>query len=242
MNVKKEEIKIDPAQAIEVTVFPRDRLILSQGQENPFFLVILSGRVTLSKNGKTIRTLGEQDIFGLESFLAKKPSFYTARAEQECRIARYGPENLDYLIRESPRMVQNVLVSILRQLTDTALNLMDLGQAVPENSERIQFYKDGETILEEVNGGSELYRLISTQGGVQVTVGGREVALINEPGEFFGRPVSPFHACVRSIGQSIVEKYGAGDLGILIRDYPESALRIMLTLIERLTVKELHAE
>ncbi|MFZ0929862.1 MAG: cyclic nucleotide-binding domain-containing protein [Syntrophobacteraceae bacterium] len=237
--MQNEKIEKDPAQAIEVAVFQIDRTILSQGQENPFFYVILSGRVMLSKNGKTIRTLGEQDIFGMEGLLLKKPSLYTAYAVEECRVARYGLETLDHFIRESPRTIQNVLVSIVRQLSDTTLNLLEPAPPVPEENERVHFYQDGELILDEMNGGTELCRLISTQGGLQVTMGGREVTRINTPGEFFGRPISYSHACVRSIGQSIVEKFGAGDLHILIRDYPESAAMIMHALIERLRAEEL---
>ncbi len=244
--MQKTKIKKNPAQAIEVAVFQRGQVILSQGQENPFFFVILSGRIMLRKNGKTIRTLGELDIFGLESLLSKQPSHYTAHALQQCRIAKYGLETLDHLINESPRMIQNVLVSILHQLTDTTLNLLDLPQVAPKDDEkddeRIRFYKDGEVILEEINAGAEFCRLISTQGGLQVTMGGREVTRINKPGEFFGRPISHSHACVTSIGQSVVEKFGADDLDILIRDYPESARQIMHTLIERLAAKELDTE
>jgi hypothetical protein len=236
--VQKETIKKHPMQALEVAVFQIGRTILAQGHENPFFLVILSGRVMLSKNGKMIRTLGEQDIFGLESLLSKRPSYYAAYAVEECRIAKYGLETLDHLIHESPRMVENVLVSISRQLTDTTLNLMEPTQPVPEDNQRIHFYKDGEMILEEMNGGTELCRLISTQGGLQLTVDGREITRIDKPGEFFGRPISPSHARVKSIGQSIVEKYGADDLDILIRDYPESARQIMHMMIERLAPKE----
>ena len=102
--MQKEKIKKNPAQAIEVAVFERGGTILLQGQENPFFLVILSGRVMVSKNGKMIRMLGEQDIFGLESLLSKQPSHYTAHALQQCRVAKYGIETLDHLINESPRI------------------------------------------------------------------------------------------------------------------------------------------
>jgi CRP-like cAMP-binding protein len=243
LNVQKEKIKEDPAKALEVGVFQRGQAILSQGRQNPFFHVILSGRVILSANGKTIRTLGEQDIFGMESLLSKQPLQYSAYAVRESRVAKYGLETLDHLIRESPRMIQNVLLSTSRQLTDTTLILLDLPQAVREDIDRIHFYEDGEVILrEETNGGTELCRLISTQGGLQVTMGGREVTRISKPGEFFGHPISLSHAGVKSIGQSVVEKYGTDDLDLLIRDHPESACQIMRTLIERLAAKELDKE
>ncbi|MGA2938444.1 MAG: cyclic nucleotide-binding domain-containing protein [Syntrophobacteraceae bacterium] len=237
--MQKTKIKKSPAQAIEVAVFQKGRTIMLQGQETPFFFIVLSGRVMLSKNGKRIRTLGELDIFGLEGLLSKQPSHYSAHAVQTCRIARYGLETLDHFVYEGPRMIQNVLVSTARQLTETTLNLLDPSQLFPEDNERIRFYEDGEVILEEMKGGIELYRLISTQGGLQVTMGGQAVTRIYKPGEFFGRLISRSHACVRSIGQSVVEKFGAEDLDIIIRDYPESALQIMHTLIERLGAKEL---
>ena len=57
---------------------------MSEGQQIPFFLVILSGQVVLSKNGKDDQDcLSEQDIFGLESLLLRKPSHYTAHAVQK---------------------------------------------------------------------------------------------------------------------------------------------------------------
>lgn len=231
----QKETKKDPTQAIEVAVFRTGQEILSEGYENPFFFVILSGQVVLSKNGKRIRTLGEQDIFGLESLLLRKPSNYSAEAVQKCRVAKYGPETLDHLIHQSPRMIQNVLVSILHQLTQTTLNLLDPPQPLLVDKERIHFYADGEIILEEMMRGPDLYRLVSTGGGLQVTIDGREIALINRPGEFFGLPISPANTCVRSIGQSVVEKYGSDDLDIIIRDYPDSARRIMQAMIERLS-------
>jgi hypothetical protein len=231
----QKKIRKNPAQALEVMFFQRGWEILPEGDENPFFFVILSGQVVLSRNGNKVRTLGEQDVFGLENLLLRIPSPYSAEAAQKCRIARYGPETLDYYISESPRMTRNVLVSILHQLTQTSLNV-NSSRFLLMDRERIRFYKDGEVILEEEkeNTGTEICRLISTQGGLQVTTGGQPVTLINKPGEFFGPPISLANFCVRSIGESVVEKYGADDLDIIVRDYPESACLIMRTMIERL--------
>ncbi|SPF48026.1 Cyclic nucleotide-binding protein [Syntrophobacter sp. SbD1] len=229
------DIRKDPSQALEVVVFQRGEVILSEGQECPFFLVILSGQVMLSKNGKEIRALFEQDIFALDSLLLKEPCQYSAKAAQECRVAKYGSGTLDHLIRESPRMVQSLLVSVLGQLNRTTTNLLDNPQPLLADMERINFYKDGEVIMEEVNRGTDLFRLISTEGGLQVTRGGSDVARIVKPGEFFGCPISLDPACVKSIGESVVERYGADDLDSLVRDYPESAGRMMQTMIERLS-------
>ncbi len=230
----QNEILKDPATATEVAVFQKGEEILSDGQECPFFFVILSGQVELSRDGKKIRTLREQDIFGLESLLLRRPSRYSAEAVQTSRVASYGPEALDHFIRECPRMIRNVLISVLDQLTQTTSNLVDFPQRLIADRERILFCKDGDVILDETGCETEIYRLISTEGELKVTLEGREVARISKPGEFFGFPIFCAHVCVTSIGESVVEKYGADDLDYMVRDYPEAAGRIMRTMIERL--------
>ena len=96
--------------------------------------------------------------------------------------------------------------------------------------------------MEEKTGGTDFYRLVSTQGGLRVTSDGKEVARIYKSGEFFGLPGSHAGARISSIGQSVVEKYSTDDLDIIIRDYPETARQIMRTLIERLSDKEAERE
>ena len=226
------------AKAIEVSVFRAGEQIISQGAGCPCFFVILSGLVVLRQDGKRLRSLGEQDIFGLESLLLKRPSDYAAEAVEKCRIAKYAPEVLDYLMEQSPRMLQNLLLSILRQLKNTARNLLDSPPlSLAATQERFHFFSDGETIGKEMESGQALYRLVTTAGWLQVTLEGREITRISHPGEFFGAPLLPGKASVRSIGQSVVEKYGGGELDIIIRDYPDSALKIMQTMIERREAK-----
>lgn len=230
-----EEDKKHPPQALEIAVFQEGQAIMLEGEESPSFLAILSGQVVLSKGGKVIRTLDEQDIFGLESLLLKKPSYYAAYALEDCRIAKYGPETLDHLIHESPRMVQNLLISVLHQLTQTTFYLLDPPDPFQADEERIRFFKDNEVIFDATAAGTEFYRLVSTEGGLKVAIDGTEVAGIHKSGEFFGFPIAHAHTRISSIGQSVVEKYGADDLDIIIKDYPETARRIMSTLIERVS-------
>jgi len=109
----KRIAKPSPAQALETNAYECGDQILEEGHESPFFFVILSGQVRLSHGGTKIRILGEQDIFGLESLILRKPSYYTVVTLDKCRIAKYGAEALDHLIRESPifRLEHAVLYS-----------------------------------------------------------------------------------------------------------------------------------
>ena len=67
---------------------------------------------------------------------------------------------------------------------------------------------------------------------------GRQLALINTPGEFFGEIAGllnlPRQATVSSIGDSVVERYDMQNMDLIIKDYPEIALQITRTLISRL--------
>ena len=119
-------------------------------------------------------------------------------ALDKCRIAKYGSEALDHLIRESPRMVQSLLMSTLHQLTQTTYCLLDPVGRFSIDDVRVCFFDDGDTVLDENSRSADFYRLVSTQGGLRVTIGGKEISRIEKPGEFFrkiGRSVQHSHAC-----------------------------------------------
>lgn len=225
--------KSSPAQALEVRLYECGDPILCEGQDSPFFYVILSGQVRLSHEGKKIRVLGEQDIFGLENLVLKRPSYYAALAVTPSRIARYGPGALDFLIRESPRMVRNLLISTMHQLTQTTNVLLAPQDTSLGDQLLMHFFNDGELIFEETPDGV-FYRLVSTQGLLQVTIGGQEVCRINKPGDFLCLPDFPRKAAVKCIGDCVLERYDCDNLELLIRNYPDAATLIMRDMMERL--------
>ncbi|MHC1728295.1 MAG: cyclic nucleotide-binding domain-containing protein [Syntrophobacteraceae bacterium] len=232
------ESKKNPAQALEIVTYQSGEAILKEGSESPFFFVILEGQVRLSRNGKKIRMLTEQDIFGLESLMLDQPSHYSAHALKNCRISKYGSEALDHMISENPRMVRNLLTSVLHQLAQTTFNLLDpLGTFLVDDT-RVSFYGDGEVILDPDSPRTDFFRLVSTHGGLRVTVGEREITRIHKPGEIFGLFNFPAQVIVRSIGESAVEVYKADDLDLIIRDYPEVARQMMRSLMDRFSERD----
>lgn len=227
--------KQDPAQAAEVTEYDQGDEILREGEASPYFLVILSGRVRISHSGRKIRILGEQDIFSLENLILNKPSDYSATALDKCRIAKYGPEALDHIIRKNPRMVGSLLKSTLNQLAQTTHAAVDRQESLDEGT--VKFYGDGEIVIGPNSRGMEIYRLVSTQGGLQVRMGGKQFTRIDRPGAFFGHLAGlfqvPRQSTVVSVGESVVEIYDHDDLDMLIRDYPDAARRIMQAIMLR---------
>lgn len=230
------------ARAQEITLYRRGEKILLEGEKKPFFFVILSGNVRISCRGKKLRVLGEQDIFGLESLVLQKLSCYSAEALRKCRIAKYGPDTLEYLIHECPRMVKSLLMSTLHQLTQVPQVLAGDSAQLPIDEGRVKFLNDGETLRDGKRVVTDFYRLVSTQGGLRVTIGRKEVARIDRPGEFFGGVAGlrnlPSRAHITSIGESVIETYSLEDLDVLIRDYPEAAGQIMRAMVKRLAEVE----
>ena len=237
-DASEERVAHSPVQAMEINTYRYGEEIIREGDVSPYFFVILSGQVRISYRGKKVRLLEDQDVFGLENVVFMKPATYTARALTRSRIAAYGPGALDHLVRESPRMVQSVLVSTLQQLQETTHNLTESPDSFSLDDVRVQFFSDGDLVIQEGSSDSDFYRLVSTQGGLRVSIGEKEISRISNPGEFFGEIAGLLHlprqATVTSVGDSVVEAYNIDDLDIIIRDYPEVALQMMRTLVTRL--------
>jgi CRP-like cAMP-binding protein len=225
-------------QAIEIRTYSHGEVIIREGDNPPCFFAVLSGHVRLSKAGNIILHLGDQDIFALEHLMLRKPCLYTATAVTQSRVAAYGPEALDHLIRHSPRMTLNIMTSVSRQLARLARSTAEIYDSFSLDDVEVQFFHDGETIIQEGTVGKEFYRLVSTQGGLRVSIKSKELAPIVKPGEFFGEIAGllnlPRQATVTSMGDSVVEKYDLAELETVIRDYPEIAVQMMRTLVSRL--------
>ncbi len=91
------------------------------------------------------------------------------------RIATYAPEALDHFVRENPRMTQSILTSTLDQLVQTTDNLVQEEEPFGLEEARVEFYADGDTVIAEGTPESDLFRLVSTQGGLKVSRAGMEV-------------------------------------------------------------------
>lgn len=227
-----------PVQALDLASYEPGDVIFKEGDESSCFYVILSGQVGLSRKNKRVRILEHHDVFGLETIILRRPLPYSARAISNTRIARYGAEALDHCIRENPQMVRGILKSALQQLLQTSIYLTRDADSFTLGELRVEFFSDGEVIVEEGSSGNDFFRLVSTEGGLLVTKGGKEVNRIEKPGEFFGEMAGllalPRQATITSIGQSVIERFSFEDMEVIIRDYPEVALQILRTMVKRL--------
>jgi CRP-like cAMP-binding protein len=228
----------DPVRALKVETYRYGEVILEEGADYSFFLVILSGYAEILCKGKEIRTAAEHDILGLENFLFKKPSLLSVVALTPCRVACYGTDAFEYFVHNSPQMSERILRSVLQQLLQTTQKLLESDGEFSLDDVRVQFYQDGEVIIQEGMQGTDFYKLVSSEGGLRVSIRGEEIALIRRPGEFFGEMASLLNltrqATVASIGQSVVQVYAGDQLGMLLEEHPDVALRMVRDLAARL--------
>ncbi|MBI5816141.1 MAG: type IV-A pilus assembly ATPase PilB [Nitrospinae bacterium] len=97
-------------------------------------------------------------------------------------------------------------------------------------------FEDGDLIIKEGNTDKNFYQLL--QGHLVITKSGRIVGEISQPGEYFGEMSAlldqPRTATIRSHGKSVVKVFPGDKLKQTIENYPEIALKVIRSLINRL--------
>ena len=100
----------------------------------------------------------------------------------------------------------------------------------------IEHYEDKDVIIREGNKDSDFFKLV--QGAVIVAKGGKKIAEISEPGEYFGEMSAitgePRSASILSKGRSVVKRFPGDKLSEIIEKYPEVANHLFEVLAGRL--------
>ncbi len=228
-----------PPYPVEARSYQEGELILAEGEPLNAFYVILWGQVRLLRGERKIRVLGEKDVFGLEAMVFKKRSPFSARALTPCRIMVYDAMAFDDFLYSRPRAFREMVLSLLRQLTDASLSANGEEPLVPPGDVEVRHYRDGEILIREGEDSQEFYRLVSSDGGLRVTLKGVEIGRIDQPGDFFGEMAcllkAPRQATVTSVGESLVQVYRPQRLQEIISENPQLAMRLIGTLARRLS-------
>jgi len=98
-------------------------------------------------------------------------------------------------------------------------------------------FEDGDMLIREGNTDKNFYKLL--QGALSIIKSNRVVGEITQPGEYFGEMSAllnaPRVATIKSKGKSIVKVYPGEKLEETITNYPDISLRIIRSLIGRLS-------
>ena len=100
----------------------------------------------------------------------------------------------------------------------------------------LEEYEDGEALIREGNSDNDFFRLI--RGGLAVVKGGKKIAEITEPGEYFGEAEAlsgqSRSASIISMGRSTVKRYPGNKLDEIIEKYPAISRKIFQAMGRRL--------
>lgn len=100
----------------------------------------------------------------------------------------------------------------------------------------VEEYEDGDVIIQESNKDKDFFKLV--RGKVAVLRGGKKIAEITEPGEYFGEMAAileePRSASIISAGRCTIKRYPGDKLNELIEKYPDVSRHLFRTLVERL--------
>ncbi len=100
----------------------------------------------------------------------------------------------------------------------------------------VEEYEDGDVIIQEGNQDKDFFKLV--RGKVAVLRGGKKIAEITEPGEYFGEMSAisgePRFATIVAAGRCVIKRYPGDKLQELIEKYPEVARHLFKTIVNRL--------
>ena len=100
----------------------------------------------------------------------------------------------------------------------------------------VEKYEDGDMIIREGNNDIDFFKLIT--GSLTVIKGGKKIAELTEPGEYFGEMASitgeERTASIVAQGRAIVKRYPGDKLDEIIEKYHDVSLHIFKTITTRL--------
>ncbi len=100
----------------------------------------------------------------------------------------------------------------------------------------LEDYREGDFIIREGNKDQDFFKLV--RGAVSVVKGGKKIATITEPGEYFGEMAAftdeARSASIVALGHATIKRYPGDKLNEIVEKYPEVAKHLFTTLVQRL--------
>ncbi len=224
-----------------IEVYPADTTIFSQGDVARDVYFILDGKISILRDNKRIISLPSHNIVGLEGAYNSKGIYpYSAVCEVESRMIVYPLEAIPEVFVENYMVLEKVLSSLSYQLS-SCWSLIGRAEVRPQGNffmGDIITVSPGEYVIREGETTTDIYKIISTDEGLEVSKGGKVLTILKEPGQFFGEMAAilkePRSASIRSLGSSVLEVYPADALLSVLEDYPDLSFRIIRDLSKRL--------
>lgn len=115
---------IDPSiQKVIIKEYEPNEQVIKLGVDNDRFHVMLQGKVEIKHSDNKVRILKEGDVFGIEYYYLANPYSITATTLTSSRIASYHVSMIREIIYDHPRLANQLMTSLAKQLEQTTLFL-----------------------------------------------------------------------------------------------------------------------
>lgn len=104
------------ASIAEEVLYPKGEMIFEEGQPADGLYVIIRGRVSLSKDGEEVVSLGEREALGAWTLFEAEPRVMSALAAEETLLLRVDREDFYDLLLDYPELGQSILKALVRRL------------------------------------------------------------------------------------------------------------------------------
>lgn len=139
--------------------YPRNTVLLSEGDVTDSLYVIVSGKVKTIINDENGREIilsisGPGDYFGEMALIDGEPRSATIVTREACQLFIFSKEDLRGLLRSNPDMVFTLLKGLVRRLRDTdkkieSLALMDVYGRIAQLLIQMAEPRDGALVVHE---------------------------------------------------------------------------------------------
>ena len=107
--------------ASECKTFSAGETIFKKGDRGDVMYGVIEGQVEIVNDGKTIATVGKDDVFGEMALIDKSPHSASAIAKTDCKLAIVNEHLFLFLVQETPTFalqVMSVMADRIRRLNE----------------------------------------------------------------------------------------------------------------------------
>ncbi|MEM7288384.1 MAG: cyclic nucleotide-binding domain-containing protein [Actinomycetota bacterium] len=106
------------ARHVETIEIAGDRDVVRQGDDGDALFVVLGGALKVTRDGKTVRSLGPGDYFGELALLDPAPRAATVTALEDTELAAVSVRMFRVLLREIPGLGAKLLADLAARVRD----------------------------------------------------------------------------------------------------------------------------
>jgi CRP/FNR family transcriptional regulator, cyclic AMP receptor protein len=116
-NCTGSELRKIRSSLDEMTV-PAGKLLVEEGRIGTEFFIIVSGRATVTRNGKKVATLGPDDHFGELALLDRRPRSASVQSDTEIDVLVLSQRQFNGLLESVPTIARRMLAALANRLRE----------------------------------------------------------------------------------------------------------------------------